>query len=248
MSWLLSRRNKHHRKRLYCFCYAGGNASSFLPWQAGLSPEIEVCAVQLPGRGMRISEPPCSSWKTLIETLAKVINEQNDLPFAFFGHSLGGLVAFELARYCAQHNHAMPAKLIVSGCAAPQRRDTSQRLHELPDEKLIQELENYNGTPPEVLEHQELMQLLLPAIRSDFALGENYNYTSSPPLTIPLTVFAGTNDPYVSERSAEGWAQETVGSFQICWFNGDHFFINSERSTILNCLNDELLSVEEKVA
>jgi len=230
--------------RLFCFSYAGGSAGSYLPWQAVVDPSIEICAVQLPGRGARLAEQPYTSLPHLIEALAQVIARESKLPFAFFGHSLGGLVAFELARYCKRQYLPMPVHLIVSGCSAPQFRRASRQMHELDDDALIEVLRDYNGSPPEVLANRELMTLLLPTIRADFALAENYKYRPGPPLTIPISVLAGKRDDHDSPDQTNGWSRETTNTCRVHWFEGDHFFIQSEREAVLNCLNNELAVVQ----
>lgn len=228
------------RHRLYCFCYAGGSANYFLPWQRHLAPGVQLCAVQLPGRGARFKETPFSSISPLIETLAQLIAGQDKTPFSFFGHSLGGLLAFELARYCKSHYLPMPERLIVSGCNGPQRLNPSKGLHRLPDEELIAALRDYNGTPPEILEYRELMELVLPAIRADFSLVETYRYLPLGALDIPITAFAGKRDSYNSVEQVEAWAMETNAAFRTHWFDGDHFFINGEIGDVMANINMEL--------
>jgi surfactin synthase thioesterase subunit len=239
-SWLLREPSGSHRFRLYCFCYAGGNALCFKPWQKLLGPEIEVCAIQLPGRGARRGEAPYDSMPALVETLAHVIGRDSKLPFAFFGHSLGGLLAFELARYCQRYYLPMPKHLFASGCSAPQHRSPSKNLHKLSDDDLIDALREYNGTPPEILAHRELMALVLPTIRADFSLAENYQHKTSLPLPIPITVLAGTLDDRSSPDQAEGWKKETTNACRVQWFEGDHFFINPEQAAVVKCIGDEL--------
>lgn len=240
--WLLRQPDARRSFRLYCFSYAGGSASSYLPWQAALDPAIEVCAVQLPGRGPRLAESPMRSLALLIDTLAQIIPHQDDLPFAFFGHSLGGLVAFELARHCQRHHLAMPEHLFVSASNAPQCRPPGRRLHELDDAGLIAALKDYNGTPPAALEDRELMELLLPSIRADFALVDEYQYHPGPPLDIPVTVLAGKHDKHVlSERLCQ-WQAETTEACSLHWFEGDHFFIHANQRAVLDCVQAELAS------
>jgi surfactin synthase thioesterase subunit len=226
--------------RLYCFCYAGGNATSFMPWQAALDSSIEICAIQLPGRGARLGEKPYRSLSALVADLAEVIALDDAIPFAFFGHSLGGLIAFETARYCQWHSRPMPQHLFVSGCAAPQYRSPSRHLHTLSNHELIQALQKYNGTPIEVLANRELMDIVLPAIRADFALAEDYTYILGPLLPTPITVLTGKLDDHVSLAQAEGWRRETLGECRVELFEGDHFFINGEMREVLDCIKPEL--------
>jgi surfactin synthase thioesterase subunit len=239
--WLIRRPGPARRLRLFCLDCAGGNALSYLPWQEHLDPSVEICAIQLPGRGARLAEAPITSMRTLIQALAGAIAPRMDLPFAFFGHSLGALLAFELTRYCQLRYMTLPRRLFVSGCNAPRYRDPPRGLHRLPDEELILELDHYGGTPPELLQHRELMAMVLPAVRADFSLVDAYEYRSSLPLQVPITALAGRHDPHMTPEQALGWASETKGTFHIEWFEGDHFFVHSERDAVLRCIRRDWL-------
>lgn len=228
------------RLRLFCFSYAGGSAASFMPWQEALGPDIEVCAVQLPGRGARFSEAPYTSMPDLVNAIAAVLKAHNTLPFAFFGHSLGALIAFELARHCQRQTQAMPEQLIVSGCNAPQMRNKTRDLHAMHDAALIKELQRYNGTPPELLQNRDLMELVLPTIRADFALAEKYHYSPSAPLNIPLTVLAGRDDEHTSSAQVEAWQREVTTKCHVDWFEGDHFFLQPKLHEVLDRIKSVL--------
>ena len=239
--WLLCAQAPASRVRLYCFSYAGGNAHSFLPWQNRLPPSIQVCAVQLPGRGRRFGEKPFDQMAPLVKALAEALPTHHDVPAVYFGHSLGALLAFEVARYRTLHGLQSPRHLIVSGAAAPSARATRSRLlHALPDNEFIDALRDYNGTPAEVLENRELMELLSPTLRADFSVVENYAYRSGLRLGIPVTVFAGTGDDHVSPEQVEAWGRETARPPRVHWFDGDHFFIHSQESAVLATLKNEL--------
>ncbi|NHZ83272.1 alpha/beta fold hydrolase [Massilia sp. CCM 8695] len=238
--WLLRHAGNGRRFRLFCFSYAGGSAAPFLAWQASLPPSIEVCAVQLPGHGARFGEAPFHSLAQLVDALAPVIAREAGLPFAFFGHSLGGLLAFELARHCQRQRLAMPEHLFVSASSAPRQRRTKRHLHGLDDEALIAALGDYNGTPPAILADRELMALLLPAIRADFAMVETYAYRDDAPLDIPITVLAGTNDSHVAAQHLPCWQKETSDVCQLRWFEGDHFFIHNRQQEVIDCILDGL--------
>jgi medium-chain acyl-[acyl-carrier-protein] hydrolase len=222
-----------HRFRLICFAYAGGNAATFLPWQDQLDPAIEVCAVQLPGRGARLLEPAPTAFEPLVRSLAEEIARLPPMPFALFGHSLGGLLAFEVARQCALRQLPQPRHLIVSGCNAPQCRGASRQLHRLPDDQLIEELRAYNGTPAEVLANGDLMALMLPTIRADFALVDSYRYRPGLRLNLPVTVFAGTGDTHCQPEQVSAWERETAAPCRVDWFDGDHFFIHDQQAAVL---------------
>lgn len=243
--WLVRQPGVDARMRLYCFSYAGGSAASYAPWRRALHPAIELCAVQLPGRGARFGEAPYTDFPELVRELGASMGLQDDLPFAFFGHSLGGLVAFELARHCRQLGYAAPQRLIVSGCEAPRHGGPSERLHELPDDDFIEALGSYNGTPQEILRNQELMSLLLPGIRADFALAADYRYQPGPPLPMPITVLAGRQDHHTKHSLLDGWHAETTSACQIRWFHGDHFFIDSERQSVLDRICSDLLQTND---
>lgn len=238
--WIIRQPGGARQLRMVCFSYAGGNAASFNAWQNLLNPAIEICPIQLPGRGMRFNEPGINSLSQVVEQLAQVIEPTDNIPFVFFGHSMGGLIAFELARYCKRHRLASPDHLFVSGCDAPRHRKPSRRLHELDDAALINALRDYNGTPREILDNRELMDLIIPAIRADFAMVETYRYDPGQPLDLPITVLAGKTDLHISPLQTEGWRQETTRRCAIKWFDGDHFFINSQRKAVLDCLNAAL--------
>lgn len=238
--WLVRHPQAAPLMRLYCFSYAGGSAAAYAGWQALLGPMVEVCAVQLPGHGARMGEAPLSALAQVVEAVAAVIACQGPLPFAFFGHSLGALLAFELARHCMRHRLAMPVRVFVSGSDAPALRCNVPRMHLLSDAQFIAALRQYNGTPAELLAHRELMALVLPMIRADFALVENYVYRSFLRLPVPFTVLAGRDDPHVDLAQLDGWCKETSASCDFAVFGGDHFFINACRAEVVACVADAL--------
>lgn len=242
--WLVRKPGISPDLRLFCFSYAGGNASSYDAWQAELDERIEVCAIQLPGRGSRYREAPCTSMSAILNPVADILLAESEVPYAFFGHSLGALLAFEMTRLCKRRYMPLPVHLFVSGCAAPQCRNPSQDLHKLPDDELIVSLNEYNGTPPEILAHSELMKLVLPTVRADFSLAETYQYKPGDQLNVPITVFSGRMDTHVTAEQAQGWQKETKAPINIRWCAGDHFFIKSERNLVLDCLNSELVGCQ----
>ncbi len=224
-------------KRLICFAYAGGNAAMYLPWQARLGADIEICAVQLsPRHG---SGEIHGSFPALIRDIAQAIQPLLDRPYALFGHSLGALVAFELSRFIKLMHLPTPTRLIVSGCDAPMHKSDAKRVHDLPHDEFIAELRQKKGTPEAVLDAPELLALLLPAVRADFALVEAYQYRANIRLDMPLDVFAGQKDE-ISDESLAPWLAETNAASAVHWFEGGHFFINSETKTVINRLHDLL--------
>jgi medium-chain acyl-[acyl-carrier-protein] hydrolase len=243
--WLLSRPNGRARLRMYCLSYAGGNGSMYLQWQDRLDPAVEVVAIQLPGRGSRLGEPPIESLPQLVEQIAAQLGSPDRLPFVFYGHSLGGLLAFELARYCRLRWMRTPRRLFISGCDAPRHRKTIRNVHDLEGDAFIDALAQYNGTPPELLAHRELMALLEPAIRADFRLAANYQYRPGPGLDMPIDVLSGRDDIDLDLEHLGAWQLETRAPTRVTWFEGDHFFIHPGQSEaqVLAFLNAELAAL-----
>src|SRR5262249_44475104 len=212
--------------RLFCFPYAGGGASVYRGWADGLAGAAEVCPVQLPGRENRFREPVFTRLPPLIEALAEALRPFLDRPFAFFGHSLGALVAFELARRLRRDQGAEPVRLFVSACGAPQTR--ARRGGEIPPRpagEFWHEGGRLNGTPTGVLDDGELRELLLPTLRADFAVGETYRYAGGPPLTCPVCALGGLGDETVDRRDLDAWRVRTAGPFRRRLLPGDHFFL-----------------------
>jgi medium-chain acyl-[acyl-carrier-protein] hydrolase len=225
---------------LFCFPYAGGAASVFRNWSDGLPADVELCPVQLPGRGTRLTEPPYSRLSLLVEALAEAILPLLDKPFAFFGHSLGSLVSFELARELRAKHQARPVRLFVSAGPAPQIPHRGLPIHNLPEREFAAELRRLNGTPDELLDHRELMDIVIPSLRADFALYESYRYSAGPPLDCPISTFGGLSDQKVSHRDLEAWRDQTTVSFSIRMFPGDHFFLKTTQPLLLRALSQEL--------
>lgn len=239
--WLLGRSQPEAKVRLFWFSHAGAHPAACLSWQALLGPEIELRAVQLPGRAQRMHEHACREFGPLCAELVEVVQGHVDLPFAVFGHSLGALLAFELARKALAEGAHLPLHLFVSACVAPRYRVPGRAVHELDDSALCDELARYHGTPAEVLADRELMQLLLPVVRDDFALLHDYRYRPGASLPIPLTVFAGRDDTAVPAGLVSPWAHETQAACEIHWFDGGHFFIDSARQAIADCMRRHLV-------
>lgn len=201
---------------------------------------IEVCGVQLPGRGARFREAPIHLLSALVRELTPAFARTVDRPFAFFGHSLGGLIAFELSRALALIGAAQPTHLFVSGVHAPRFRDHERNYHRLDDAGLAQVLRNYGATPPEILDQEDLLALFLPTIRADFAMAESYRYRPGPILSVPITALAGRDDERRSLDQVDGWALETNAEFSTCWFDGGHFFLNPHRAKVIDLVLSRL--------
>jgi medium-chain acyl-[acyl-carrier-protein] hydrolase len=243
-SWtLFPARNEQARVRLFCFPYAGGGASLFNAWPRGLPPHVEVVAVQPPGREGRLGETPYSDLARLVAAMVPELRPHMDRPFAFFGHSNGGLMAFEVARALRREGGPMPRHLFVGGRPAPQvERD--ENIHDLPHDEFIDALRRYAGTPEEVLQHAEIMELVMPLLRADFALGETYVYRQEPPLDVPITAYGGEFDAEVPAEEIEAWREQTSAAFRCQMYPGDHFFINGHRGELLRDLSAGLHAID----
>ncbi len=226
--------------RLFCFPFAGGNALTYRTWSDNLPHWIEVCPVELPGRGSRLRETPFMDIPSLVSALGKALAIFLDKPYAFFGHSMGALIGFELARYFRKNQLPQPIHFFASGHTAPPWPDSHPPIHNLPEQQFIQELRKLNGTPDAVLNNDELMQLLLPILRADFAMNETYEFTQDQPLECPISVFGGENDRDVNRESLEAWQNETTSDFSLKILPGGHFFIQTSRQVILQSIETEL--------
>jgi medium-chain acyl-[acyl-carrier-protein] hydrolase len=232
--------NPQARLRLFCFPYAGAGAAIFCTWSEGLPADIEVCPVQLPGRGTRLMEAPFSQLSPLVQALAQALVPLLDKPFALFGHSLGALVAFELARQLRRQSGVQPVRLFASADRAPQVPPRGRPIHALPERDFLVELRRLNGIPEKVWEDEEMMQIMLPVLRADFAVYETYLYSSEPPLDCLVSSFGGLQDQKVSHGDLEAWRDQTRASFSLQMFPGDHFFLNTIQPHLLQVLSQEL--------
>ncbi|GER91668.1 thioesterase [Dictyobacter vulcani] len=243
-AWLSFPQQPRHdtRVRLFCLPYAGGGASIYNRWAAELPAQIEVCAVQLPGRENRFAERPFTNLNQLVEALVPVLKPYLDVPFAFFGHSMGSLISFELARALRNQLALEPEYLFVSGHRAPQLPSERKTLHTLSTPEFICEVRELNGTPDEVLQSAELLELFLPLLRADFELCETYSCEVQEKLSCPIVAFGGLQDEDVPRAALEGWHEQTSGHFCRRFFYGDHFFLHQHRGHLTKFISQKLLS------
>lgn len=238
--WLKAGGGPPGRVRLFCFPHAGGGASIYRQWSGFLAPAVEVCPVQLPGREDRLRDPPFVRLQRMVEVLAETLQSYFDMPFAFFGHSMGGLIAFELVRELRRTSGNIPVHLFVSAHRAPQLPDPDPPIHALPDELFMSAVERLHTGRSEAMQHPELRRLLLPTLRADFAVCETYDYRPEPPLDCSLTVFGGKADPRVPLDALGPWAEQTRRVFVVQTFPGDHFYLWSVRDQLLHALAVQL--------
>ena len=231
--------------RLFCFPYAGGSGAIYRGWQRFLPGVAEVVPVEIPGRGGRRTEPAFRRFAGLIPELAHAVRPFLSAEFAFYGHSMGAVIAFELARELRRRGIGQPRHLFVSGRQAPQLSDIDPITYNLPEPEFIAELRRLNGTPQEVLDHAELMELMLPILRADFELIQTYDYTDGAPLECPIDVYGGAEDHEVPRDVLAGWREQTSAAFALHILPGDHFFIRSSQNQLLQMVASELLKIKE---
>ncbi|ESA31973.1 microcystin synthetase-associated thioesterase [Leptolyngbya sp. Heron Island J] len=207
-----------------CFAYAGGSAWIFRTWAKQLPNTIELCAIELPGRGKRIAEPALKQVSSIVENLGPELLPYLNVPFACFGHSLGALVAFELCRWLRYTTQLNPYHFWVSAAQAPHLPATVSPMHTLPETEFINELKRYKGTPTSILNNAEMMALVLPTLRADFTVLETYHYQPSEPLNCPITGFWGQQDTIISQSEVAAWHIHTQ-DFSLKAIDGDHFFM-----------------------
>jgi medium-chain acyl-[acyl-carrier-protein] hydrolase len=218
--------------RLFCFPYSGGAASAYRDWQRSLPAEFDVRPVQLPGRENRLLEDPISDLDTLLESLATDLRPALTAPFAFFGHSMGAVISWELARLLCHCYGATPVHMFVSGCPAlPYVHHRNYA--DLPDAELTAHLRAIGGTPEEVLRDGEMMELLLPSIRADFTLLSNYKYQSGELLGCPVTAFAGDRDLSFPIEYLYEWSKLTSADCGVRILSGGHFFLHEAKDDLL---------------
>ena len=226
--------------RLFCFPYAGRGASVFADWSNYLPKGIELIAIQLPGRETRINELPFQSLSEMVDQIADEISGDAVLPYAFFGYSMGALVGFEVIRRLRQLKIQQPVRLFVCCFRAPQLKDRDPPIHLLPKPELIREIKRLGGTPDEVFDYPELVELLIPIIRRDIQICETYEYKIQEPLDCPISAYGGLQDKKLNETEIKNWAAQTSSSFETKMFRGDHFFLKEEKRALLETISNKL--------
>lgn len=240
-------REQNDHLRLIFFPHAGGGASTFYPWSRVLPAGISSYAVQLPGRETRIRDTLHWQMQSVVQALTNALPPFLDQPFIFWGHSMGALLAYEVAQKLQQVLKT-PRRLIVSGCNAPHIPYLDPQIHQLPEAEFIAALQELNGTPSAVLQNAELRDLILPALRADFQIVETYTYQESQPLNCPITVLDGLEDDKTNEADLQEWQKHTSQLLEMFTFPGDHFFLYDRQpalvETVGNLLNHQLQHIQ----
>jgi medium-chain acyl-[acyl-carrier-protein] hydrolase len=227
--------------RVFCLPYAGGSASIYRDWQQLVPDWMQVCPIELPGRGTLFAEAPAHSLAELVREVSAVLLAYEGHPFALFGHSMGALIAYEVARTLELAGSRSLVYLFLSGARPPFLARNHEPIGHLPDSEFVEELRKLNGTPKEVLDHGELMELLLPMIKNDFRIIERHEFEYGKLIDTPTVTFTGVEDSEVSVSDVCQWSKLINSRLRVVELPGDHFFIHHQVKNILkeitNCLS-----------
>lgn len=233
--------------RLFCFHYAGGGASTFHSWLKYLPENVEVIAVQLPGRENRFSETPIRDLTKLIDKISIEIEKYLDKPFVFFGHSMGALICVELAYFLSKNQNNMPEYLYVSGRQSPQLPRKFPPIHHLPENQFIEEIKKFEGVPNEILNDSEMRELFFPTLRADLEMCEKYAFQEREKLKVPIKVYGGKTDSGVSVAELLAWDYVTHSFGGATMFDGGHFYFRNSKEEFLKHFNSDLEEVVKKI-
>lgn len=236
------------RLRLFCFPHAGAGASVFRGWLRMFPEELALCPVQLPGRENRHGERPLAELSEVLDALEGVIGPYTGEPFAFFGHSMGALIAFELARRLRRRGYPEPSQLFVSSRDAPHRvRVPETMLHLASEAEILDRLRQYGQTPEELLSNARLMRRLMPLFRADARVTETAGYTVEPPLSCPIAAFGGLSDPSCTREGMQAWSEQTSGRFSLRGFPGAHFYFQDDAEPLVGAILGECKRTIDRV-
>jgi medium-chain acyl-[acyl-carrier-protein] hydrolase len=249
--WLSVRtREPETRLRLFCLPHAGSGTAAYHAWKRTLPAFVELCPILLPGREVRLFESSYTNINLLIGEMTEAVAGHLDIPYVIFGHSMGALLAFELAQSIQTKGLRLPSCLFLSGRTAAQLTTPQTPIHQLPAEEFVAELgSRYGGQPQELLQDPQLRELFLPILRADLTLVETYQYIHRQPLDCPITAFAGTHDKSVSGEGLAAWRNLTAAEFELRRIPGDHFYLSGpSRELLLQVLCNKLVAIDSAVS
>jgi medium-chain acyl-[acyl-carrier-protein] hydrolase len=225
---------------VFCLPYAGGSAAMYRVWTTDPRLGFAAEAVQLPGRASRMLEPPFHELEPLVGALADALAPRTTQPYALFGHSMGALIGFELAREVRRRGLPGPRRLFVSAREAPQLPTTSRRISRLPDAEFLDEVRRLGSTPDEFFADPELVAVILPTLRADFELCDRYAYAPQEPLSCPISALGGTDDGSVSPTSLQAWRLQTRADFRVHLLPGGHFYLLESAAAVARIIAGDL--------
>lgn len=246
--WFIRPQQKNNSKlNIFCFPYAGGSASSYLPWADYLPESVELFSVQPPGRSSRMFEKPFTRMGPLVEDFLEEFSKFTNTPYILFGHSLGSRIAYELMVSCQTKRIRLPEHFIISGSRGAHISYREDPIYNLSDEEFVSKLKELNGTPTEILENKELMNLCLPTLRADFEIADTYS-SSKVILDCATTIIGGQEDHNVSYENLNCWNELFINNGDIHLVPGDHFFIDKNRAAVLHLVNQVIKNVLNNLA
>ena len=238
--WLIRHQPKAEAKmRLFCFPYAGGSAAVFREWSQKLHPSVEVWSIEYPGRGTRRSEKPFNQLSHLVDALLPELRRELTIPFAFFGHSMGSLVALDILERLAMENGPEAMCFFASACRPPWCEARRPPKFDLPEPEFIHEVLALGGTPEELLADKTLTELFLPFLRADFQAAETFSHEMKVKLRCPIHAYGGLEDPDVSREDLSRW-QDVCETSSVRMFPGNHFYLDSAIESLMRVLSRDL--------
>lgn len=226
--------------RLFCFPYAGGGCTAFFNWPKHIDQHIEIVCISLPGRDRRFKEEPFRRVHQIVAELKTNFYTMLNKPYAFFGHSLGTRIGFELAKQLRDMGAPEPLHLFMSACCAPHLQDLNSFIYNLPDHEFIKGIKKYDGIPEMILNDSKLLDFFLPVLKADMEAFATYKHTQSSPFSFPISVFGGVSDKITTLSDLEAWCGYTDKAFELYMFKGGHFFINDYQQELLGIISSQL--------
>jgi medium-chain acyl-[acyl-carrier-protein] hydrolase len=228
------------RLRLFCFAHAGGSAAVYRPWVFGAADWLDVIPLEYSGRGTRLGEPLVCELRGIAQLAAAALQQHARAPFALFGHSMGGLVAFEVARMLEHDYGCYPRHVLVAAAGSPRTQPVSEPLHTRSDEALLQHLRLLGGLSDDVANDADLMRRALPIVRADLHALETYVSHDPQPIAASISAPAGSADASFKPSRLAAWSAFTRGAFCTSVFPGGHFFVNTSSALVLHRIHDTL--------
>lgn len=238
--------------RLFMLPPAGGDVSTYLHWEEELPGDVELGLVRLPGRGARLAEPAFDRAEALTEVLADEIAAYTDLPYVLFGHSMGGLLAYELVQKLHQRGMRLPETVIISSMKAPcymdkftesLTADAGDKLYLKSNDDFINTIIGLGGIPEALIQNREFLQLILPTFRQDMKLCETYNPDDAQTVPVSFEIYGGNRDSIATREELEGWRAYTEGNFTLTLFQGGHFYFADHPQVVLFHLRNKLIDI-----